>query len=147
MQYINTIKITLIREKIINYNEKLPKRIGNAEDAHSHLKDLSESPQEIVKALYLNTQNEVIGNYIVSKGTVKSTLLSAADVIRPALLCGASGIIIGHNHPSGETSPSSEDIKMTEKLKEACNLMDIKLLDHLIIGDDNFTSMNAKGYF
>ena len=66
-------------------------------------------------------------------------------ILKNALLNSASRLIVAHNHPSGNLKPSREDIAMTEKLKEAAALMDIKLLDHLVIGDNNYCSMADEG--
>ena len=66
--------------------------------------------------------------------------------MKPAILSNAAGILVGHNHPSGNPEPSQEDIQVTKKLVEAGKIMGIDILDHIILGDDSFTSLKEKGY-
>lgn len=89
----------------------------------------------------LDTKNNAIGAFLLSKGTVNLTNISVADIVKRAILCNSKRIIIAHNHPSGSTEPSKHDIATTKKITEACNLMGINLLDHLIIGDKQFKSI------
>ena len=147
MRSINKIKLTLIREKIAAYDESMPMVITNKVDAYAYFKDLGADPQETVRAIYLDAKNKVIGIYDAARGTTTTTITSPADIIRPALLCGAPRIIIGHNHPSGHTKPSKEDIHLTKMVLDACNIMELELLDHIIIGEDDFLSMKSEGFF
>ena len=77
---------------------------------------------------------------MITKGTLTSTLLDARTILRRALLNNAAAIILTHNHPSGNPAPSNSDIKMTSDIKEACHLMSITLIDHLIISTDSYFS-------
>lgn len=145
MRYINKIKLILVKEKIKDYSN-LPNKINNSNAAYAHFEHLSELPQEEMHALYLNSQNQVIGTYQIHKGTQTNCIISPADIIRPALLCNATGIIIAHNHPSGDCNPSKDDLDITEKINNACELMKINLLDHIIIGDNKFYSIKKKHF-
>ena len=90
--------------------------------------------------LYLNKLSYPIGKEMVSKGTLDSTAIDCRTIMRQALLHNAAAIVILHNHPSGSSKPSQHDIFFTNKLRQACVLMDIKLEDHIIVGEDDFYS-------
>ena len=84
---------------------------------------------------------------MISLGTVNASLLSTRDVFMEALKCRASNIMLLHNHPSGDPRPSRQDIIITQKMKEAGELMDIPLIDHIILGDGTYTSFKEKDLF
>lgn len=140
---MNKIELRLVRERRQAY-KGLRTQILFAEDAYEYFKFMQELPQEELHALYLTSQNEVTGIYQVSKGTRSQTCYSPADVIGPALFCGATKIIIAHNHPSGSCKPSPDDTMLTDRISKACELMGLELLDHLIIGDNDFYSFNKQ---
>jgi len=101
--------------------------------------------QENLVVLLLNTRNQVVARRTIYIGTVNSSAVRPAEVIRPAIRENAPSIIVAHNHPSGDPTPSPEDISVTRDLAAAGNLMDIELLDHLIIGHGGrFTSLKEK---
>jgi DNA repair protein RadC len=83
--------------------------------------------------LFLNNANEVICVNKLSRGGITATVVDGRILLATALKCMATGIIISHNHPSGKTQPSDNDINLTRRLKDACDLFEIKLLDHIII--------------
>ncbi|MBN8666117.1 MAG: JAB domain-containing protein [Chitinophagales bacterium] len=89
--------------------------------------------QEQFYAMYLNRANQVIGVYKLSLGGITGTVVDPRLILLVALKSAATGIILAHNHPSGNLKASQPDINLTEKVKEAANLMDIKVLDHLIL--------------
>lgn len=101
--------------------------------------------QEEVKVLMLNRANEVIGIYELSKGGISGTVIDLKLLLSVALKCLASGIVVIHNHPSGSMIPSRQDISITEKIKIACNYLDITLLDHLIISKNDYYSFANQG--
>lgn len=96
--------------------------------------------------IMLNRKNRALGRVAVTKGTATASLVHPREVFRPAVLCNASALIVAHNHPSGDPAPSSADIGVTRKLKEAANMMQIDLLDHIIVGDPDADS-NGLGYY
>lgn len=101
---------------------------------------------EEFKLLLMNRSNSVLGIMPVSKGGLSGTVTDVRLIYQGAIKANASGIIICHNHPSGNLNPSESDTKITQKIKEAGNLMDIQLLDHLIIStDDNYYSFADNG--
>lgn len=101
--------------------------------------------QEEFKILLLNRSNQVLGVYPLSKGGVSGTLVDPKLVFSVALKCNASGIILAHNHPSGNLNPSESDKTLTNKLIKASVYLDIKILDHLIITKTGFTSFADEG--
>lgn len=106
---------------------------------------LSDLPHEEFWILLLNRNNRVIQKSCISKGGVSGTVVDVRLILKPAIECLASGIILGHNHPSGNLKPSQEDIHLTQKVKQSAKLIDIALLDHLIIGDQNYFSFADEG--
>ena len=102
--------------------------------------------QEHLKALLLNTKNEVLGIREIYVGNVNSSVVRPAEVFRPAVRDNATSVIVVHNHPSGDPTPSSEDVSITRNLIEAGKLMAVDVLDHLVIGSGNrFVSLKEAG--
>ena len=121
-------------------------RISCPQDAASLLiAELEPLVQENLVVLLLNTRNQVVARRTIYIGTVNSSAVRPAEVLRPAIRENAPSIIVAHNHPSGDPTPSPEDISVTGDLFAAGKLMDIELLDHLIIGrGGRFTSLKEK---
>ena len=119
--------------------------ITSPEDVYEFVKDMCELRKEKLRGLYLNARNRVIYKEDISIGTQTANLVSVSDILRPAIEYAAVGVIIVHNHPSGDPEPSDEDIEITKKVFEATKLFDIKLLDHVIVGKDGFKSLNEMG--
>lgn len=101
--------------------------------------------QEEVKVILLNRANIVLGIYEMSKGGISGTVVDIRIILGVALKCNASSIVLVHNHPSGKLVPSEPDKAITKKLKEACNLLDIGLIDHIIISRLNYFSFSDEG--
>lgn len=102
---------------------------------------------ECLAVLLLNTRRRVIGHQIVSIGTQDMILVHPREVFRLAVVAAANGIVVMHNHPSGESAPSEADIKVTRDLIRAGQLLKIELLDHVIVGRGNFASLRTLGCF
>src|SRR5271156_6482606 len=102
---------------------------------------------EQVAVLLLNTRRKVKGHHIVSIGTMDTILVHPREVFRVAIVTAASALIVLHNHPSGESAPSEADIKVTRDLIRAGQLLKMELLDHVIVGNGNFTSLRSLGFF
>ena len=92
----------------------------------------------------LDTNNNLLCEKLISKGTVRGALVSSREVFRTALLNNAVGIVLLHNHPNGSIEPSNDDIKLTKSIKKAGKMIGIPLLDHIIIGADDYTSFGEK---
>ncbi|MEM0541240.1 JAB domain-containing protein [Flavobacterium sp. j3] len=101
--------------------------------------------QEQVKVILLNRANIVLGIYELSKGGISGTVVDIRIILGVALKCNVSAIILVHNHPSGKLVPSEPDKAITKRLKEACNLLEVYLLDHLIISKFGYYSFADEG--
>ena len=119
--------------------------INTPESAAPFLEDLRHLAQEAFVVLTLNTKNRVIKRHLVSLGTVNSTLVHPREVFCPAITDGAASIIVSHSHPSGDSSPSADDIRITKKLIEAGKIIEIPVIDHLIVGDGPPLSLKESG--
>jgi DNA repair protein RadC len=100
--------------------------------------------QEEAKILLLNRNNNVLGIYSLAKGGLTSCVVDVRIILSIALKTLATGIILVHNHPSGNLKPSQADLDITKKLKQSCDLLDISFLDHLIITKDNYFSFDDE---
>ncbi|MCI8293258.1 MAG: DNA repair protein RadC [Hespellia sp.] len=113
--------------------------------AKYYMEDMRHKKQEYMKLLLFNTRTRLIGETDISKGTVNASLVSPRELFIEALQKNAVSIILLHNHPSGDPSPSREDILITRKVRDAGDLIGIELLDHIIIGDNKYISLGEKG--
>lgn len=130
-----------------NENEIIEKpKIATSNDAFKLLnKKLSDLPHEEFWILLLNRSNSVIKMECISKGGVSGTVVDARLILKPAIEMLASGIILCHNHPSGQLKPSEQDLSLTKKIKDSARIMDINLLDHIIIGEQRYLSFADEG--
>ncbi|HXT13497.1 MAG TPA: JAB domain-containing protein [Candidatus Angelobacter sp.] len=101
---------------------------------------------ECFVVLLLNTRRRVRGHHLVSFGTMNTVLVHPREVFRVAVICGAAGVVLMHNHPSGEPQPSEADIKVTRDLIRAGQLMQIDVVDHVIIGNGKHCSLRELGH-
>ena len=106
---------------------------------------VGDSPVENFAVVLLNGKHRVIGIAIVSVGTPTVALVHPREVFGPAVRMGAVSVIVAHNHPSGDPEPSREDHDVTQRLKQAGELLGIQLLDHIVIGLDSHVSLRARG--
>ena len=120
-------------------------QLTSPEQIEKHLTDMKDLAQETFVTLTFTTKNRLIKRHLISLGTLNSALVHPREVFRPAITDGAANIVVAHNHPSGDPSPSAEDIKITRKLIEAGKQIEIKVLDHLIIGSEDFVSLRESG--
>lgn len=106
---------------------------------------LSDLQTEEFWAIFLNQKNHVIYKTQISKGGISGTLVDVRVIFRIAIEHFATSVVVAHNHPTGNLTPSQPDISITRRIKEAGDLLDIKLLDHLIIGENSFFSFSEQG--
>lgn len=114
--------------------------------ANYYMQDMRHLTREEVLLIMLDSKSKILKDMIISSGTVSSSLLSPREIFLSALKYEAVNIILIHNHPSGDPTPSKEDIQVTKKMKEAGNLIGIRLMDHIIIGDNKYVSLGQQGY-
>ena len=100
---------------------------------------------EQLRVLYLNNRNQLIADEVPQKGTVNHTPIYPREIAKRALELGATALILVHNHPSGDATPSGDDIEMTQKVKQTLKTLDIKLHDHIIIAGKDVSSFKALG--
>lgn len=113
--------------------------------ANYFMQDLRHLAREQVLLLLLDSKSKLIRDMVMSSGTVNASIMPVREVLVQALKEEAVNIILVHNHPSGDPSPSSEDIRVTKRVKEASNLIGITLMDHIIIGDNRYISLKEQG--
>ncbi|MBN1331497.1 DNA repair protein RadC [Candidatus Dojkabacteria bacterium] len=115
-------------------NERMPV-IRDAEDVYKLFKSMGKLKREELRAIYLNTRQRIIHEELISIGGADSINTSVKNILQPAVELLSKSIILLHNHPSGDTVPSRQDILFTQKVRSACDLLDIQLLDHIIIAE------------
>lgn len=115
--------------------------------AQYYMEDMRHKKKEEMKLLLLNSKTKLIGESELSLGTVNTTLVSPREVFVEALRRNAVAVILLHNHPSGDPTPSKQDVLITRRVTEAGRLIGVELLDHIIIGDNCFISLRDKGFF
>lgn len=107
---------------------------------------LHEQTEEHLCMICMNVKLEMTSVFELSHGNVNSSIVSVREMFQKALLANAVSIIVLHNHPSGDPTPSREDIQVTKRMVEAGQLLGVEVIDHIIIGRPNFTSLKEKGY-
>jgi DNA repair protein RadC len=133
------------RFREVETNETKPKISSATDVVHMIMPQMRDLKKEVFKVIYLNGSNCIIEMIDAANGTVNQAMPIVREIIHDALQKFASAIICVHNHPSGNIVPSAEDKKFTQELNAAAKLMDIKLLDHIIIGDDQHYSFANEG--
>ena len=124
----------------------LPNKISTSRDAYSYIyPQLADLPQEEFWVILLNNGNRIIDAFRVSQGAINATLVDVKLIMKPALAKLARSIMVCHNHPSGNLKPSNADLDLTKRIKAAAALFDIKLLDHIIIGNETYMSFADSG--
>ena len=141
---VNIVSIKMIREGSILYNIR---KVGSPSDAVIlGRRFLEYADREKLIVCCMDTKNQPLCINVVSIGSLNSSIVHPREVFKVAILSNAASIIIFHNHPSGDTTPSSEDINVTNRLKEAGKLIGIDLIDHIIIGSkSSYCSLKEKG--
>ncbi len=118
-----------------------PVFVRTAGQAYEHLKSMGELQKEQLRGLYLNSRYQIIHEEIISVGSLTANIVHPREVFQPAIEYGAVAVIVAHNHPSGITEPTEDDIKATDQLTAAGKVLGIDLLDHLIIAEQRYISL------
>jgi len=126
----------ILREKGIEYPACDAPRIKTPEDAVKQAPEIMESETEAFGVILLNAQNKMISCEIVTTGIIDASLVHPREVFRSAISHNACGMVLLHNHPSGDPTPSADDIRVTKQLIEAGRIVDIKVLDHVILSHE-----------
>lgn len=127
--------------KILDSRIKLPSHyINNPEEIKAFLRlKLSEKQHEVFAVLFLDSRHGLIKYEEMFRGTIDESTVYPRDIVKEALSCNATSVILVHNHPSRVSEPSEEDIALTERLENALELIDVRVLDHLIIANETFS--------
>jgi DNA repair protein RadC len=134
-------RIALVKETVLEVEH--PHKVTTHQKAAGIFREvLKDADREHIIVATVDNRNTLIGVNVVHVGSLNTALISTRDVIKLAVLQNAGGLILGHNHPSGDPVPSKEDHRGYERVKEACRIMDIKLLDSIILGDETYFSMH-----
>ena len=135
------IKIQMVKEKKYSYNsQKITSSLEIVKEINK-IEELEKASEEKMILICLNTKNQIVSYSEIAKGGINYCIIDLKTIFKNVLLSNASKIILVHNHPSGDTKPSKEDLQLTKKIKQACQLMEIELLDHIIIAGDSFESI------
>ena len=145
MTRINFYTLKMVKEDSVLYEVPVIKSPAEVYQAAKQLLALHEEPEEHFCILCLNTKNKIVGVHTISIGSLNASIVHPREVFKAAMLNNASEIICLHNHPSGDPEPSREDIETTRRLVEAGEIMGIRVLDHVIIGEQRYLSMKEKG--
>lgn len=140
---IDIVKVMLVKDPNSPFRlEKLSRPLNAASMAR---KFLANEDREVFIVFNLDRSNKINNIHVVAIGSLGEAIVHPREVFKAAILSNASGIVLAHNHPSGNPQPSEEDTRVTSKLIEAGNILGIKVYDHIIVGDDTYTSLTISG--
>ena len=135
-----------IGKRLLRETSSPKKKIHNALDLVNYygpcMRDLK---KEKFKAILLDVKNKIIRDIDISVGSLTESIVHPREVLKEIIKESAASVIFLHNHPSGESNPSKNDLDITDRLVDACDLIGVKVLDHIILGDDNYTSFAQDG--
>jgi DNA repair protein RadC len=120
--------------------------LSRPEEVVALLAEWRESQQEHFIGFYLNARNQLLARRVISLGSLSASIVHPREVFKPAIAHSAAGIIVAHNHPSGDPEPSPEDLAVTRRLAQAGDLIGIELLDHLVFAARGFVSLKSRGH-
>jgi DNA repair protein RadC len=133
-----------VREEITNYLKPLT-RVTSSKEVFEKFRFLKNESKEHFITLHLDGKNKIVCIDIVSTGSLNASIVHPREVFKSCLLSSAAAVVLLHNHPSGDPNPSREDLELTGRLKEAGELLGIRTLDHIIIGDECYVSFADRG--
>lgn len=141
---VNIVSLKVVKETSFLYPER---NVKSPEDAYKLLKQfLVEVDREYFLVVCLDTKNQPTAINVCHMGSLNASIVHPREVLKPAILSNSASIIVAHNHPSNDPTPSKEDIEVTKRLVEAGKIIGIEVLDHLIVCADKFVSLKEKGY-
>ena len=148
MSKISIYGLRMVKESTAEYKD-IPTMVCCQYDAYKAMNTIlhmDERAEEVLGLMTLNTKNCITGTFIVSQGNLNNSIVHPREVFKRALLNNSASIIVAHNHPSGDISPSNEDLAITKRLVDAGRIIGIPLLDHIIIGQDGeYISLKKEG--
>jgi DNA repair protein RadC len=133
--------------RMLNMPKQAPTTIRSPKDVYDLLRnELEHLNHEVFKVVFLNTKNHIIAVETLSQGSLNASIVSPMIVFREACKRSSASIICAHNHPSGDPTPSPEDIQLTQRLSDAGELIGVSVLDHVVIGHQRFISLKESGH-
>ena len=140
---VDIVQVKMVKERSVLYSTR---RIQSTSDADELVRQfLDELDREAMIVVALNAKSEPTCLQVISIGSLSASIVHPREVFKVAILSNAYSILLAHNHPSGDTTPSQEDIKLTKRIKNASDIMGVSLLDHLIVGSDGYYSFKENG--
>jgi len=147
MKLQKVVEILRIKQVVNEREEYHGYTIKSPDDAAKLLiKEIGEEDREVFMVLVLNTKNQVTAIHRCHVGSINASIVHPREVLKSAILNNGASIIVGHNHPSYNSTPSREDKEVTKRLAEAGKILGIELLDHIIVGGNSHISLKEKGY-
>lgn len=140
----NSYRTIIVKEKEIEYGVDLLSMPYKVVSMLNEVFKMESMAEEYCYLLCMNNNSRVIGIFEIGHGTVNTSIVSTRDVFMKALMVGAGGIVIAHNHPSGDPSPSEKDMLIFEKMKQASTLLNVELLDFIIVGRNQYLSFKEQ---
>ncbi|MGE6895629.1 JAB domain-containing protein [Priestia flexa] len=141
---VNIVSLKLIKENSFLYPDR---NVKSPDDAYKLLKQfLIDADREYFLVVCLDTKNQPTAINVCHVGSLNASIVHPREVLKPAILSNSASIIVAHNHPSNDPTPSREDIEVTKRLAEAGRIVGIEVLDHLVVCSDRFISLKEKGY-
>lgn len=142
---VDIVSVKLVKEANILYKNR---RIRSPRDCYELFKEfLGEVDREYFVVMCLDIKNQPTNISVVHIGSLNASIVHPREVLKTAILSNAASIICCHPHPSGDPTPSQEDIEVTNRLVEASLIVGVEMLDHIVLGDDSYVSMKESGYF
>jgi DNA repair protein RadC len=133
-----------IKEELPDYLRK-NRRITSSREVYQMFKHLVSNPREVFLCLHLDSKNKIVCVDTVSQGSLNASIVHPREVFSSAILSAAAAIVLIHQHPSGDPEPSREDIELTSRLNDGAKLLGIRVLDHIVIGEDRYISFADRG--
>lgn len=141
-KYFTKYNLELVKDESVQYEAKITSR-DEAYKKFLEVFKLDKKPEEYMVMFSLNNKNDINGAFLIAKGGINNTNFSIQNIIKRAMLCNCQKILLAHNHPTGDPTPSLTDIHTTKRIKEACELMSIEFLDHFVIGENCFQTISV----
>ena len=146
-QQITLQAVLEFSRRVLNQGMGIDKPVTSPAEVLPELRHIRDLKQEHFVTIFLNARNQVIKTQTISIGSLNASLVHPREVFAPAVGISAASVILGHNHPSGDVTPSREDIELTRRMVQAGEIMGIEVVDHLIIGSERFISMKEANVF
>jgi len=141
--YVSKVSVSLVREEL-SIERTIISHPENAYNLSFLRKEFDLADREKFIVLHLNAKNAIISYEVVSIGTLNASLVHPREVFKAAILANAGSVILCHNHPSGDTEPSTDDLVLTKRLVESGKILGIEVLDHVVFGEGNFMSLKER---